>query len=559
MVGVSIDRLTFNDGTEVALNATDIVVFVGPNNSGKSRSLKDIYGLLYSPHGSIVVRDIVRHIHEVERIKENIRGMSLALRRSDQTYEYHGYNYNIYQARLDDIEQGTRLNEGVRAFLVSNVKTEERLETANPKDVIDRNQPKQNPLQYMTDEQIRESVSRVFQKIFQKNVYCYDKASRKMYLHIGPEIRFNQGGMSLSQISDAYYERIRNLPALHEQGDGVRSLAGLLMNLMMPNYSMFLLDEPEAFLHPPQARTLGNALPELLNEKQAFISTHSIDLIKGLLSSSPQRVKIVRITRDGDTNHIKLLDQNDINTIWNDPIMRHSNMLDSLFYEHTILCESDSDCQLYSLILEHQKEMAGVRTDTLFIHCGGKGRMHLIIKELKALGVDYRVIPDLDVFNDRELIRRIIEVSGGDWALSEPDYNTVAAAMNQPDGTMSVDEFVAGVRTKIRERGYQEISRAEANRLSKDVKGLLDNQWDALKHQGIGFVHDEGVRNAFERLLRTLNGINVYPVKIGELENFVPQVGDHGPGWAMNVIASYPNLNDPVYDNINDFVRSWNV
>ena len=69
----------------------------------------------------------------------------------------------------------------------------------------------------------------------------------------------------------------------------------------------------------------------------------------------------------------------------------------------------------------------------------------------------------------------------------------------------------------------------------------------------------EKVRNAFERLLRTLNGINVYPVKIGELENFVPQVGDHGPGWAMNVIASYPNLNDPVYDNINDFVRSWNV
>ena len=109
MVGVSIDRLIFNDGTEVALNATDIVVFVGPNNSGKSRSLKDIFGLLSSPHGSIVVRDIVRHIHDVERIKENIKGMSLALRRADQTYEYHGYNYNIYQARLNDIEHTPRM------------------------------------------------------------------------------------------------------------------------------------------------------------------------------------------------------------------------------------------------------------------------------------------------------------------------------------------------------------------------------------------------------------------------------------------------------------------
>jgi ABC-type cobalamin/Fe3+-siderophores transport system ATPase subunit len=559
MVGVSIDRLIFNDGTEIGLSPTDIVVFVGPNNAGKSRSLKDIYGLLSSPHGSIVVRDVVRRIHNLEGIKENVKGMSLALRRADQTYEYHGYHYNIYQDRLNEIERGNRLNEGIRAFLVSNVKTEERLETANPKDVIDRNQPKQNPLQYMTDETIREAVSQVFLKIFQKNVYCYDKASRKIYLHIGPEIRINQGGMLVSQISDAYYERMRNLPALHEQGDGVRSLAGLLMNLMMPNYSMFLLDEPEAFLHPPQARTLGNALPELLNEKQAFISTHSIDLIKGLLSSAPQRVKIVRITRDGDTNHIKSLNQNDIDTIWNDPIMRHSNMLDSLFYEHTILCESDSDCQLYSLVLEHQKEQQRLRTDTLFIHCGGKGRMHLIIKELKALGVDYRVIPDLDVFNDRDLVRRIVTESGGDWLLVEQDYNTVAAAMNLPDGTMSEEKFIAGVRAKIAERGYQEISKTEANRLSKDVKGLLDNRWDALKHQGMGYIQEGNVRNALERLIEILNGLKVYPVKVGELENFIPQVGNHGPGWAMNVIAAYPNLNDPIYGSISDFVRSWNV
>jgi len=53
--------------------------------------------------------------------------------------------------------------------------------------------------------------------------------------------------------------------------------------------------------------------------------------------------------------------------------------------------------------------------------------------------------------------------------------------------------------------------------------------------------------------------MNVYPVKVGELENFVPQVGNHGPEWAMNVIAAYPNLSDPVYNNINAFVRTWNV
>lgn len=559
MVGVSVERLVFNDGTEIALRPTDIVIFVGPNNAGKSRSLKDIYSLLSSSHGGIVVHDLEKCIHDADGIRENIREMSLCHRRNDQTCDYLGYNYNIYQARLNEIEQQERLNDGIRAFLVSNVKTEERLETANPKDVLDRNQPKQFPLQYMSEQQVREAVSLVFQRIFKKHVYCYDKATRKIYLHIGPEIIFNRDGMTSSQISDTYYEIMRELPSLHEQGDGVRSLAGLLMNLMMPNYSMFLLDEPEAFLHPPQARTLGNVMPELLRDKQCFISTHSIDLIKGILSAARNRVKIVRITRDGDVNHIKVLDQSNIDIIWDDPIMRHSNILDSLFYEHTVLCESDSDCQLYSLILDYIKDQAGERSDTLFIHCGGKGRMHLIIEELKVLGVDYRVIPDIDVFNDRNLIRLIVEASGSEWSVFEKDYNILASAMNQPGGTKTPVEFLEAIREKVVERGFTSISKTEAKRISRDVKELLENQWDTLKHQGICYIQDRNTWNALCNMITALNNLKVYPVKAGELENYLPQVGNHGPGWVMNVISTYPNFNDSVYDEIKRFVESWRL
>ena len=39
---VVIKKLKFNDGTEMDLNSDDIVVFVGSNNVGKSRALKDI-------------------------------------------------------------------------------------------------------------------------------------------------------------------------------------------------------------------------------------------------------------------------------------------------------------------------------------------------------------------------------------------------------------------------------------------------------------------------------------------------------------------------------------
>ena len=559
MVGISLNRIVFNDGTEVDLSSTDIVVLVGPNNAGKSRSLKDINNALVSPHNTIVAKDVTIQYHQTEDIGSRVREMSLAHRRTDQTVDYQGYKYSIHQSVLERIGNTERVHDQLRGFLVSSVTTEERLDIANPKPVVERGQPKQKPLQYMAERSIKNAVSDVFNRVYNQHVYCFDKATTNIYLHIGDEIRFNLERLSPEQITDRYYECIEALPKLEEQGDGVRSLAGLLINLMMPNYSMFLIDEPEAFLHPPQARTLGSILPELLQDKQAFISTHSIDLIKGLLTSARDRVKIIRITRDGDTNRVKPLGQDDLDTIWNDPIMRYSNMIDCLFYEHTLLCESDSDCQLYALALDYLKERNGQRSDTLFIHCGGKGRMHLISAELKALGVDYRIIPDLDVFNDRNLIRRLIEANGGDWSHMQADYDTLTSAMNIPGGTMTPEDFIDALRVKIKQRGYSSIAKAECKRISDDAKGLLENQWDALKHNGINYIHDARVKEGLERLIAEMNQLKIYPVKEGELENFVPQVGDHGPGWVMKVIEEYPDMGNEVYDKLKAFVNSWGL
>ena len=41
--GGYISKIHFNDGTDVDIQQNDIVIFVGPNNAGKSQSLKDIY------------------------------------------------------------------------------------------------------------------------------------------------------------------------------------------------------------------------------------------------------------------------------------------------------------------------------------------------------------------------------------------------------------------------------------------------------------------------------------------------------------------------------------
>ena len=60
--GGYISRLVLNNNTEITINESDIVVFVGPNNVGKSQSLKDIYQLCEGEKTSIVIKLSLIHI-----------------------------------------------------------------------------------------------------------------------------------------------------------------------------------------------------------------------------------------------------------------------------------------------------------------------------------------------------------------------------------------------------------------------------------------------------------------------------------------------------------------
>lgn len=185
--------------------------------------------------------------------------------------------------------------------------------------------------------------------------------------------------------------------------------------------------------------------------------------------------------------------------------------------------------------------------------------MKSLSKTLKSLGVDYRIVPDLDFFNDEVTVREVYINCGGDWAAIESDYKTLFNAMNQPDGTMSPDDFVREVRKIIYARGWDEMTKHHASRLGRDIPQVLENQWDKLKHKGVDFINDPGVRAVIERLISAMNAVGIFPVKKGELESFFPEVGNHGPGYAVSVLEKYPDLGAPEYKEMQEFVESWGI
>ena len=72
--GGYISKLFLNNGKEIEIKENDIVLFVGPNNVGKSQALKDIYEICDTKKPSIVVKDIeiVKHNGDIKTFLETV-------------------------------------------------------------------------------------------------------------------------------------------------------------------------------------------------------------------------------------------------------------------------------------------------------------------------------------------------------------------------------------------------------------------------------------------------------------------------------------------------------
>ena len=319
--GGYISELHFNNGKTLAVKQNGIVVFVGPNNVGKSQTLKDIYNLAYQKMPSVVVSDI----SIVKNDKSIVEHLNKICASSD-----HG-NYISYQLlnhtftsnnSTDTNFHRSPVYSDYRDLFIANLDTSARLVICNAPQNIDRDKPKTHPIHFAAfNTKYRQWLSDNFKKAFGEEIMPNITFGGHIPLTIGSHVKINPSNPGNIEIEDIenYAEVIGSYKQVHNQGDGIKSFIGILLYLMLDYYRTFLIDEPESFLHPPQARIMGQIIGNSLSDyQQAFISTHSEEIVKGLLESCPDRLTIVRITRKDDTNDFSILDNDKLNKVWND-------------------------------------------------------------------------------------------------------------------------------------------------------------------------------------------------------------------------------------------------
>ncbi len=389
-----ISGLIFNDGNRLSVKKDDIVLFVGPNNAGKSQSLNDIYSLSENNYKGIVITGI-----SIEKTEGSLKLLLEAVSSKTENMDYNSYycmgnGVNYFSNTDSEFLNYDGLGQ-FRNWFVVKLDTATRLSICFPANNIGRKDAKENPIHYAAFDYNKYGkwLSDNFKKAFGSGIIANSLYGSSIPLCIGDEVHFDEEFDNETARTDKYASILSSYKQVQNQGDGIRSFTGILLYLMLQYLSIYLIDEPESFLHPPQARIMGQIIGETLNNnQQAFISTHSEEIVKGLLDVCGNRLRIVRITREEDVNTFSILDSQKVMEIFDDPLLKYSNIMSSIFHKTVVLCESDSDCKLYSIIDGNIKQEEGKYSETLFIHCGGKHRMSKTAKALLSLDIDVRLI-----------------------------------------------------------------------------------------------------------------------------------------------------------------------
>ena len=551
---VVIKKIKFNDNTEIELNNDDIVVFVGANNVGKSRVLKDIKNdILESSSKKVIVEEIEYQDTNFEEI--NMRNYF----KNNFELEPNGYNiavdvnytYNYNEHNFQNVKSG---DKNFYKVFFSFLSTESRLNMTAPisysfiNDKLRFNVMRKLERDKKNITTLNDIVFSCFGKKIDISEGTWQNAVYKLY-KFGTKDEIDKSVSADTREARCLLESLENL---NDQGDGIRSAVAILASLITTTHSLYLIDEPETFLHPPQARILGRNIVDLSQNKQCFISTHNIDLLRGMLEKNYARIKIIKINRTDNVNEFYVLDNDSIKVVSDDKNLKYSNILNGLFYNTVVLCENESDCKFYSALLE--KIDNDCYQNTLFCAVGGKDQFKIIIPLLNKLKINFLVIADLDLINNRDKLKDLIN------SIETNKYNQISSIHNDflnlfesktDDQVKKQSEIKEEILSFITDTPY--MSDETASKIRQVLKNI--SHLKLLKNCGKSCLPAVECVQKYNQIINFLNKSNIFVVECGEIERFITEIDGHGSLWVEEVFKKYPTLDEPEYSNAKDFIK----
>lgn len=408
-------KLKFTENSDIELKTTGITVFVGPNNSGKSlvlRELEQTFSQSTVPTNLQVIRDY-------EIVWPSLDEVKASLPRFEKFKEPGLAEGHVTLGRLPIAGNGREAVTVSESELYAHVSRQtdkrwlathylrwslirldgrSRFELTNDREAGDLLTPPSSALaSIFRDDDTRKKIRDLIYDAFKR--YFLVDPTRLGYFRIRlSDTAPPADEQSLNKRAQEYFGK-----AVHVKNasDGVQAFTGIVTAVLSGEYSIILIDEPEAFLHPPLARKLGKNLARVAAERGGAVlaSTHSPDFLMGCVQASKD-VRVVRLEYNNGRSKGRLVDPIQIENLFRHPLMRSANVISALFHDGVIVTESDNDRVFYSEIYHRMTEREGNHPSLLFVNAQNKQTTKEIVGPLRQFGVPAVAIMDIDVLKD---------------------------------------------------------------------------------------------------------------------------------------------------------------
>lgn len=556
-------------GLDDPIDLSGLIVVVGPNSSGKSQLLHDLDSAVLGKKRNLVVLSAVsfRELPDFESYLQILVDKRAIVEQDDRIYKIHAFqygsgqgggNFNKESGKMYHSKYKTTLAEKpfskttpnseffqiFGAFHCSALFLQNRLTLMDtcPNFDAERDAPTTTLQALHLRPDAKEKLRSEIAATFNRGVWIDQ---------IG---RFGSLVVRVSSSSAIPSEKDRFEPAMmkehrgiESEGDGIRSYAAICSTLLLERRPLCLIDEPEMCLHPPQAYAMGRFIGKHVSDGTAtVVSTHSSHVLRGILEANP-KANVIRLSRSGSAFKGRLLKPEALEEATSKPRSRAEAILDGLFAQAVLICESDGDRIVYE---SAYRTLAGRKLDIRFVTAEGTGGFADPLKLYTALGVPSVVVADLDFLDkDGELKNVLTALGVNDDRVKElcRDARTamqhVKATLTQVDVNAVIDEIRSLVQP-----GNESLDR-DMSMLRGKLKRLSDKLYplNPLKKQGVMSIVENGndetgvtvlPRQEVQKILSALESHGVFLVPVGELESWLPVfmdgiTGDDKGKWAM--------------------------
>lgn len=525
-----------------------ITIFVGPNNSGKSLLLREITALCrvgsFGPHTLILDRldfavadksaaeadlaEITRTATPGERIPPHhtpalIRGASITV---------HGQTYlQVRQAPYSNLPLFAQYYSAPSTVSLDGAT---RIGLLNRQNRGDLKRPTGTLGRLFTDDRKRCRWRNVVYEAFGMYPGIDATAGDRLDVRFGKTPPARERSLEQDLI-----EWMRHALPLEAVSDGVKAFSGILLEIYAGDPKLIIIDEPEAFLHPSLARTLGRELATSARTEQkfVFVATHSADFVMGAVQSGAI-INIIRLAWSNDIATARLLPSTELAALMGDPMLRSVGVLSGLFFQNVVVTEADADRAFYQEINERLNAENDVRAipHALFLNADNHQTIPAIVAPLRKIGIPAVGIVDLDV----------IKRGGAEWT------------------------------RQLEACGIPALQQTASHSLRKTVLDALiasappdkDGENYFKTNGGLDLLSNRSEHEAADNFCDELAKYGLFLVRIGEVEAWLKHLGvpQKTNGWRAKIFAAMgsdpdkPDYVHPADDDVWDFIgqiRDW--